>query len=84
MDYYAVGMGVMYLLFAANSGTESIFEEKRKGTYQRLSIMPVKENSIFSGKVIWNFSFNFNSIYIDNFDNKIFYGVSWGNSFLVL
>lgn len=81
MDYYAVGMGVMYLLFAANTGTESIFEEKRKGTYQRLSIMPIKESSIFSGKVFGIFLLTLTQFILIILITKFFYGVSWGNSF---
>ncbi|HPP43883.1 MAG TPA: ABC transporter permease, partial [Caldisericia bacterium] len=84
MDYYAVGMGVMYLLFAANAGTESIFEEKRKGTYQRLSIMPIKESSIFSGKVFGIFLLTLTQFILIILITKFFYGVSWGNSFFGL
>ncbi len=81
MDYYAVGMGVMYLLFAANNGTESIFEEKRKGTYQRLFIMPLKENYIFLGKIFGVFLLTLTQFILIILITKFAYKVNWGNSF---
>jgi len=81
MDYYAVGMGVMYLLFAANNGTESIFEEKRKGTYQRLFIMPLKKNYIFLGKIFGVFLLTITQFILIILITKFAYKVNWGNSF---
>ncbi|MBP9019879.1 MAG: hypothetical protein KBG04_08700 [Bacteroidales bacterium] len=40
MGYYAVGMAVMYLLFATNSGAETIFEERKLKTYDRIRQLP--------------------------------------------
>ena len=40
MGYYAVGMAVMYLLFATNSGSETIFEERKLKTYDRIRQLP--------------------------------------------
>ena len=80
MDYYAVGMGVMYLLFAANNGTESIFEEKRKGTHQRLYTMPIKDNIIISGKIFGIFLLTLTQFTLIILITKFFYKVHWGNS----
>lgn len=40
MGYYAVGMAVMYLLFATNFGAETIFEERKLKTYDRIRQLP--------------------------------------------
>jgi len=51
MEYYAVGMGVMYILFATNAGAETIFQERRNKTLERIKVAPVSEREILGGKL---------------------------------
>ena len=52
MGYYAVSMAIMYLLFATNFRVETIFEERRLKTYDRIKTAPVYENVLFGGKLL--------------------------------
>ena len=80
MGYYAVGMAVMYLLFATNSGAETIFEERRLKTYDRIRTAPVHENVLFGGKLLGIFLVAFVQFLIIVIFTALFYGVSWGKS----
>ncbi len=80
MDYYAVGMGVMYLLFATNAGAETIFEERRLKTYDRLKTTPVSDKNFFAGKILGIFFvalFQFLLIFLFT---TLVYHVNWGSS----
>lgn len=80
MDYYAVGMGVMYLLFATNAGAETIFEERRLKTYDRLKTTPVSDKNLFVGKILGIFFvalFQFLLIFLFT---TLVYRVNWGSS----
>lgn len=80
MDYYAVGMGAMYLLFAANYGARSILEEKRMGTTIRLLTMPIKPLGILSGKLLGIALFTLLQFLLIIFFSASVYGVNWGSS----
>ena len=82
MEYYAVGMGIMYLLFATNSGAETIFEEKRIKTFDRIKVAPVSEREILGGKLFGIFLVAFLQFVIIIIFTSIFYKVNWGNSIL--
>lgn len=51
MEYYAIGMVVMYLLFATDAGASTIFEEKRTKTFDRIKVAPASEKEILGGKL---------------------------------
>lgn len=80
MDYYAVGMGAMYLLFAANYGARSILEEKRRGTTIRLLTMPVEPFAILSGKLLGIALFTLLQFLLIILFSAFVYGVNWGSS----
>ncbi len=80
MEYYAVGMGVMYLLFATNSGAETIFTEKRIKTFDRIKVTPVSEKEIIGGKLFGIFLVALLQFVIIIIFTSIFYRVSWGES----
>ncbi len=80
MGYYAVGMAVMYLLFATNAGAETIFEERRLKTYDRIRTAPVHENVLFLGKLLGIFLVAFVQFLIIVLFTALFYKVSWGKS----
>ena len=80
MEYYAVGMGIMYLLFATNSGAETIFTEKRIKTFDRIKVAPVSEKEIIGGKLFGIFLVALLQFVIIIIFTSIFYRVRWGNS----
>ncbi|MCR4429246.1 MAG: ABC transporter permease [Caldiserica bacterium] len=82
MDYYAVGMGAMYLLFAANYGAKSILEEKRRGTTLRLFASPVGSFAILFGKLLGIALFTLLQFLLIILFTTLFFGVNWGSSVL--
>lgn len=81
MGYYAIGMAVMYLMFATNSGAGTIFEERRIRTYDRLKILPVSERFIFLGKLAGIFLVAIVQFLIIFLFTRFVYGVDWGSSY---
>ncbi|HEC91548.1 MAG TPA: ABC transporter permease [Candidatus Atribacteria bacterium] len=82
MEYYAVGMGVMYLLFATNAGAETIFQERRNKTLERIKVAPVSEREILGGKLFGIFLIALLQFVMIVFFTAIFYRVNWGDSLL--
>lgn len=82
MEYYAVGMGVMYILFATNAGAETIFQERRNKTLERIKIAPVSEREILGGKLFGIFLIALLQFVMIVFFTAIFYRVNWGDSLL--
>lgn len=82
MEYYAVGMAVMYLLFTTNAGAESIFQERKNKTLERLKVAPISEREILGGKIFGIFLIALLQFLMIVFFTKIFYRVNWGNSLL--
>lgn len=84
MDYYAVGMAVMYLMFATNSGAETILEERRIKTQDRLKTIPTSDKILFLGKLFGIFVVAFLQFLIIVLFTTTVYRVNWGNSALGL
>jgi len=82
MEYYAVGMAVMYLLFATNAGAETIFQERRNKTLERIKVAPVGKREILGGKVFGIFLIALLQLVMIIFFTAVFYRVNWGNSLL--
>ncbi len=82
MEYYAVGMGIMYILFATNAGAETIFQERRNKTLERIKVAPVSEREILGGKLFGIFLIALLQFVMIVFFTRIFYRVNWGNSLL--
>ena len=82
LEYYAVGIAVMYLLFATNAGAETIFQERRNKTLERIKVAPVSEREILGGKLFGIFLIALLQFVMIIFFTAIFYRVSWGNSLL--
>jgi ABC-2 type transport system permease protein len=82
MEYYAVGMGVMYILFATNAGAETIFQERRNKTLERIKVAPVSEREILGGKLLGIFLIALLQFVIIVFFTRIFFRVNWGDSLL--
>jgi len=82
IEYYAVGIAVMYLLFATNAGAETIFQERRNKTLERIKVAPVSEREILGGKLFGIFLIALLQFVMIIFFTAIFYRVSWGDSLL--
>jgi len=51
----AVGFTVMFVFLAAQNTAQSIFDEKRVGTFRRLTIAPISKSGLLTGKLLPNF-----------------------------
>jgi ABC-2 type transport system permease protein len=51
----AVGFTVMFVFLAAQNTAQSIFDEKRVGTFRRLMIAPINNYGLLVGKLLPNF-----------------------------
>lgn len=78
-EYYTVGMGVMYILFATNMFSEAFFEERRYNTLNRLLVSPLSKGKIFLGKVLGIFLMGLIEIVFVISFSYVVYGVKWGN-----
>ena len=80
LDYYAVGMALLYLIFTANTGTEGMLEEKRQHTLSRVLATPTSRSQVLLGKLVGVFviaSLQFAMIIALT---RLLYGVNWGAS----
>jgi ABC-2 type transport system permease protein len=80
LDYYAVGMALMFLIFTANTGTEAMLEEKRQCTLQRVSVTPTSRLQILSGKLVGIFVVSALQFAMIIVLTRLVYHVSWGAS----
>jgi ABC-2 type transport system permease protein len=51
----AVGFTVMFVFLAAQNTAQSIYDEKRMGTFRRLMIAPISKSGLLGGKLLPNF-----------------------------
>lgn len=84
IDYYAVGMGVMYILFGVSLASGSILVERREGTLARLRTTPTHAGDIVAGKLIATFLTGFAQFGLLVIFTGLFYGVKWGSPILLL
>lgn len=82
IEYYAVGIAVMYLLFATNAGAETIFQERRNKTFDRIRVAPLSEREILGGKILGIFLIALLQFLMIVLFTAIFYRVKWGDSIL--
>jgi ABC-2 type transport system permease protein len=80
LDYYAVGMALVFLIFTANTGTESMLEEKRQYTLQRVGVTPTSHLQILSGKLVGVFVVSALQFAMIILLTRLVYHVSWGSS----
>jgi ABC-2 type transport system permease protein len=80
LDYYAVGMALLYLIFTANTGTEGMLEEKRQHTLSRILATPTSRVQVLLGKLVGIFviaALQFTMIIVLT---RLLYRVNWGAS----
>jgi ABC-2 type transport system permease protein len=80
MDYYAFGMAIMFLFFATNAGAETIFEERRIRTFDRIRTFPVSNSMILGGKILGISLIALVQFLIILFFTALVYRVNWGDS----
>ena len=88
MDYYAIAMVTLIILFGALGGAELIESERKRKTAIRLMASPVSKAEIFTGKITGALLLNMISTVIVVVLCKYMFGVYWGDNlglvFLVL
>ena len=80
LDYYAVGMALLYLIFTANTGTEGMLEEQRQHTLARVLTTPTSRVQVLLGKLVGIFviaALQFTMIIVLT---RLLYHVNWGAS----
>lgn len=80
LDYYAVGMALLYLIFTANTGTEGMLEEKRQHTLSRVLSTPTSRSQVLLGKLVGIFAIAALQFAMIIILTRVLYGVNWGAS----
>ncbi|MGE5579364.1 MAG: ABC transporter permease [Bacillota bacterium] len=81
-QYYTASMTVMFVLFGAMLGVESILEEKQAGTMGRLFTTRATRREIMAGKTLATYAVSFLQIVILILFTRFVYRVDWGPSLL--
>ncbi|XID94880.1 ABC transporter permease [Paenibacillaceae bacterium WGS1546] len=88
MDYYAVAVTTMIILYSSLSAGLLMDKERKGKTSVRLLAAPVTKAEIFAGKIIGTMALNVLFIGIIVLISKMMFGVNWGDRpglvFLVL
>lgn len=84
IQYYAVSMMIMFLMYSGMSMSISLVTEKENHTLARLQSLPLKPNAVLFGKILGNgFLGVLQALIIIGFSHYVF-GVYWGNQPLLL
>ncbi|MCX7695378.1 MAG: ABC transporter permease [Caloramator sp.] len=81
IDYYAVTMLIMTIMYGTIIGCNSIGEGYFSRTIQRLKVAGIKNNQIFFGTLLGDFLWLFADSLIMLLITKFVYGVNWGNNY---
>jgi ABC-2 type transport system permease protein len=81
-QYYAAGMGVMYLLMAVVQGVASMIEEKGQEVYKRLLITKLKHVQYIVGKFLGLLIITMLQMAVIIVGTGVLFGVDWGDSVL--
>lgn len=83
-QYYAAAMSVMFLLFAGQSGLESITGERRQMTLLRILATPGAARGFAAGKFLGVLAVAFAQFLILLLGTRLAFGVDWGPSLLAV
>ncbi len=83
IEYYAVAMTAMFILFAAGEGAYLLLEEKDNLTYARMTVAGIPKSLIAIGKYFTIFSFTLMQILVMILYSTLVLGVDWGDKWLV-
>lgn len=88
MDYYAIVMTTMIVLYGAMGSSSLIVSERVRKTGDRLIASPVRKSEIFIGKVLGSLVVNSICVILVITFSKLFFKANWGENlglvFLVL
>lgn len=84
MDYYAIAMTTMIVLYAAMSASKLITGERVRKTADRLIVSPISKFEIFIGKILGSLVANFLCIIVVVYFSKFFFKANWGNHLLLV
>ncbi len=79
MDYYAAGMGVMYLLFTVSHGANRFLQERQDKTLARMLQTPTGGWQIAGGKFLGILLMGLLQFSVIIAASSLFFGVNWGN-----
>ncbi len=79
MDYYAAGMGVMYLLFTVTHGASTFLRERETYTLARMYQSPARPWHIGSGKFVGIFAIAMLQMLAVIVFSRLVFNVNWGN-----
>jgi ABC-2 type transport system permease protein len=79
-QYYAAGMGVMFLLMTVITGVSAMIEEKEQDVFSRLLITKLTNRDYLVGKFIGLLFISTIQLFIIFLGTRYLYGVNWGNS----
>ena len=83
INYYAIAMGVMYILFGVSMASQGILVERREGTLARLRTTPTTAGDIVGGKLLATFLTGLTQFSLLVVFTRAFYGVRWGSPLLL-
>ncbi|MDI3317269.1 MAG: ABC transporter permease [Bacillota bacterium] len=79
LDYYAIGMGVFFLLFAANSAASEWLVERKKGIYARVRTAGVGRSAYFLARFAGAALVGVVFMVIQAAGTRLLFGVHWGD-----
>lgn len=79
MDYYAVGLSVMMLFYAAARGTESLLDDRKNGVYLRVRSGGVGRVPFLLGKLVGSVVLGLLLMMVLAVSTRLIYGVHWGD-----
>lgn len=80
MQYYAVAMLVMFLLFNVTLGAKSMIQERHTETLARLNSTPTSKYGILIGKFLGTLYFAFIQFLLFYAATSLFFNVDWGEN----
>ncbi|OAB37715.1 hypothetical protein PMSD_09170 [Paenibacillus macquariensis subsp. defensor] len=83
-QYYAVAMLIMFLLYAGQSASSSLYSEKDNHTLYRLQSMPIPQGHILLGKMIGSSVVAMIQSIVIISVSFLLYGTNWGQRPLLL
>lgn len=80
LDYYAIAMVTLIVMFTAMSAAQTMDEERKRGTAVRLLASPLTKTEVFAGKLLGLFLLNALSVTAVVLACKYMLQVNWGDN----
>ncbi|WP_409275237.1 ABC transporter permease [Neobacillus sp. SCS-31] len=79
-QYYAAGMGVMFLLMTVTIGVSAMIEEKEQEVYKRLLVSKLTHYEYLAGKVLGLLFLSTLQLFVIILGTRFIFSVDWGSS----